>query len=258
MVRNLRESDRGGLVPPESLFQRFDGVMLDAMNTIFVAKAGRFALYQELLGTLGINANIVDVERVYKEKRAFYEAEAARIRDQGGNPDTGVQLWSRINGAIIQELAPEYFSNIMEIGRWVYEEFMGNPRYFKVPETMREFLETIHGRLRIMIASNQEQAKVMRSVSHFGLERMVDDIFTSEEMGYEKPDPRFFQAVLKGAGFNPARLLMVGNNIKNDVEGAKSVGIHEAVLLDWDNKLPDEKGVRRVTDPNQLLVMQFK
>lgn len=253
----MAESQKESSQPSEKFFTRLDGILIDAMNTIFLPKAGRYALYRELLETLGIEANLEDIERVYKEKRVFFEDEAAKARERGETGDTGIVLWLKINGQIIQELAPDYVKDSLEMGSWVYEEFLGNPRYFMVPDSMRKFLEAIHGKMKIVIVSNQEQAKLRRFISEFNFYRLVDHFYSSEQIGYEKPDPRFFQAVLRATSLDPKRLLMIGNNIKNDLEGASGVGIKQAVLLDWDNKFVGERDVRRVTDPNQILKLEF-
>ena len=47
----------------------------------------------------------------------------------------------------------------------------------------------------------------------------------SEEVGLRKPQPEFFKWVLKEANADPARCIMVGDRIDNDIVPAKSLGL---------------------------------
>ncbi len=58
------------------------------------------------------------------------------------------------------------------------------------------------------------------------LEDLFDGIFISEEMGYEKPDTRFFEAVERGiAGFDKSRAVVIGDSISSDIKGANNYGL---------------------------------
>jgi FMN phosphatase YigB (HAD superfamily) len=47
----------------------------------------------------------------------------------------------------------------------------------------------------------------------------------SEEVGAHKPNPLIFNTLLKKICLNPCDVIMVGDNIKNDIQGAKNAGI---------------------------------
>jgi len=49
--------------------------------------------------------------------------------------------------------------------------------------------------------------------------------FSSKELGYEKPDPRFFIAVTEKSGLKPERCVMTGNLYEKDIVGAKEAGM---------------------------------
>ena len=68
-----------------------------------------------------------------------------------------------------------------------------------------------------------------------GLEHIFAAKSISEENGVEKPDWVMFQKALEGLGLtenDKGRIIMVGNNLKRDVLGAKRFGIR-SVLLSW-------------------------
>lgn len=68
-----------------------------------------------------------------------------------------------------------------------------------------------------------------------GLEHIFAAKSISEENGVEKPDWVMFQKALEGLGLtenDKGRIIMVGNNLKRDVLGARRFGIR-SVLLSW-------------------------
>ncbi len=60
--------------------------------------------------------------------------------------------------------------------------------------------------------------------------KYVDYYIFSFDVGYKKPGPEIYAALLEKTSCQTSEVLMVGDNIKSDVEGAKNVGI-KAVWL---------------------------
>lgn len=53
----------------------------------------------------------------------------------------------------------------------------------------------------------------------------VDTILDSEVVGFNKPDPRFFQLALDRLGARPDQAIHVGDTVRADVRGAQAAGI---------------------------------
>ena len=51
------------------------------------------------------------------------------------------------------------------------------------------------------------------------------NVFLSEEVGCQKPDIRFFQAVLDRLNATPAECLVIGDNLQTDIQGAQNVNM---------------------------------
>ena len=58
-----------------------------------------------------------------------------------------------------------------------------------------------------------------------GLLSYFDYVFLSEEIGYQKPDIRFFNAVLEKLRVQPADCVVIGDNLQTDIKGAQNVNI---------------------------------
>jgi FMN phosphatase YigB (HAD superfamily) len=57
------------------------------------------------------------------------------------------------------------------------------------------------------------------------LGKFISHIMVSEEVGAYKPNPLIFNTLLKRIGLTPYDVIMVGDSVKNDVQGAKNAGI---------------------------------
>ena len=52
----------------------------------------------------------------------------------------------------------------------------------------------------------------------------------SSELGYRKPSENFYRAIIADLNVTPERVLMVGDSLDNDVEGALAVGMNAALI----------------------------
>ncbi|MBV8193981.1 MAG: HAD-IA family hydrolase, partial [Candidatus Dormibacteraeota bacterium] len=86
--------------------------------------------------------------------------------------------------------------------------------------------------LRVGLCSNAPyRVRSMHDqIAHFGLDRHLDSVTFSGEVGWRKPSPRIFAAALRALGATAAATLMVGDSVRDDVEGARAAGI-SALLL---------------------------
>ena len=67
----------------------------------------------------------------------------------------------------------------------------------------------------------------------------IDDYFISGEIGYEKPDIRYFEAVFsKIPDFTPAQALLVGDSPTSDLTGAMRAGIDSCYVNRRGKALP--------------------
>jgi HAD superfamily hydrolase (TIGR01509 family) len=84
--------------------------------------------------------------------------------------------------------------------------------------------------LKLVVVSNSD-GSVERALRALGLTTHLAAVLDSHVVGFEKPDPRFFEHALGLAGAEPQRTVHVGDMYFQDVEGARAAGIH-GVLLD--------------------------
>lgn len=89
-------------------------------------------------------------------------------------------------------------------------------------------LKALSSRFRCAIATSADHSDTfeMRSaLQRVGADQYFQDFFSQKELGFTKPDPRFFQKVAELMKLPPAEIVMVGNLYEKDIIGAKAAGM---------------------------------
>ena len=95
-----------------------------------------------------------------------------------------------------------------------------------IPDALEELRELGLG---LAVVSNSD-GSVERVLARQGLRPLVDAVFDSFLVGFEKPDPRFFEHALRETGASPGTTLHVGDLYAADVVGGRDAGLHVALL----------------------------
>lgn len=89
-----------------------------------------------------------------------------------------------------------------------------------------DLLRALSKRFTIYIVTNGNAATQKTRFAQSGILDFVQGVFISDEVGYAKPDKRFFDAVLSGIpGAEPENCIVVGDSLSADMQGAASEGI---------------------------------
>lgn len=72
-----------------------------------------------------------------------------------------------------------------------------------------------------------------------GIDKYFDYFFLSEDIGYMKPDRRFFDAAIAKMGAKPEQCLVIGDDYKVDILGAMNAGIPQVYYNLNGNPLPE-------------------
>jgi putative hydrolase of the HAD superfamily len=83
---------------------------------------------------------------------------------------------------------------------------------------------------RLGVVSNSD-GRAEEGLEVAGLRGFFEVVIDSQLVGFEKPDPRIFEAALRRMALTPEETLYVGDIYEVDVVGARRAGM-EVVLLD--------------------------
>lgn len=93
----------------------------------------------------------------------------------------------------------------------------------------------------LYILTNGFQEVQIKKIVNIGLDKYFKQIFTSDTIGYQKPQPAFFEFVLKQVDEAPEYCIMIGDDLDTDIMGAKRCGI-KGIYFNV-NKIPHDETV---------------
>jgi len=85
--------------------------------------------------------------------------------------------------------------------------------------------------LPVGILTNGDQSAQEEKVRRTGLASYAVPVYASSSLPAAKPDPRAFHAACADLGVDPSGMVMVGDSLRHDVEGARAAGM-AGVLID--------------------------
>lgn len=92
-------------------------------------------------------------------------------------------------------------------------------------------LKALCGGYRLFLASNGTKCVQERRLFKTGFGKYFEKSFVSEEIGFFKPDSRYFEACFAQIdGFDKAKAVMVGNSLSSDIAGGRNAGIRTVWL----------------------------
>ena len=118
-----------------------------------------------------------------------------------------------------------------------YEKNLSQGHYF-LPGA-QEALDRLYGKYRLFLASNGT-ARVQHSrLTSADLYRYFEQVFISQELGFNKPSKEFFDACFaQMPGFSPEKTVMVGDSLSSDIQG----GINAGITTIWVNPKKENCG----------------
>ena len=119
--------------------------------------------------------------------------------------------------------------------------------------------------LLLGLVTNGQHALQYQKLRLTGLLYVFDEIVVSGDVGVEKPDPEIFAIALEKLGVSPNEAIYVGDNRRNDIDGAAGAGLatvwlkstnpHQGGRYEPDVTLPNvktlEKAITAIADSGE-------
>ncbi|HVE81154.1 MAG TPA: HAD family hydrolase [Candidatus Dormibacteraeota bacterium] len=116
-------------------------------------------------------------------------------------------------------------------------------------EETLEILPDLQQDYKLGLITNTYSLAFIKLDSKYKLGQYFDFILPSYQAGLLKPDPKIFKLMLKKLGVAAEEALMVGDSLRDDVQGAEAVGIR-GILVDRRGRYPRHKS--RVTSLREV------
>lgn len=149
-------------------------------------------------------------------------------------------------------LMVKYFNLDIEKGlfndlfvKFLYDEI-------EIVDGIEDLLLYLSDKYKIFTASNGIYEMQENRLKKSNLDKYFDKIFVSDEIGYEKPDKKFFQKIMDLTKFSNDDLIMIGDSIKSDIIGAKNSKIKSIYFNKEDKKISDKNFTYQVKNLSEI------
>ena len=155
-------------------------------------------------------------------------ASAAPILDHPVSAAYDAAIFVRYTRHILEQMGARG-TQLDLCARQIYDEWAAC-QHFELYDDVAPALRVLHGAgLRIGLISNSHRC-LASFQSHFELEGLIACAVSSSAHGLMKPHPSIFRAALDLANVPAGESLMVGDSVRQDIDGALAAGM-SAILL---------------------------
>ena len=220
--------------------KHYTDLFLDFDDTLYDTHGNADIALHELCAALGLERNFPKPEVFYEE---YWRA--------------NIDLWSRYaRGEITRDyLIVERFRYPLSFGQGLevteaycreagdlFLDFCSNKP--GLVAGARELMDHLRdGGYKLHMCSNGFHEVQYKKLRACGLFDYFSTIILSEDAGYNKPSPQFFDYAFRVSGAQRETTLMIGDNFTTDILGAKQAGLDTAYF----NRFPDYPAPEPVT-----------
>ena len=137
---------------------------------------------------------------------------------------------------LAQGLTPDDQRRMIDTFTHAFRQEWGNSHTL-VPQAAATLQALKNKGYRLYAASNSFGHLQRSRLEKAGILHLFDDTFISMDIGYDKPDSRFFRHALAAVQLLPNEVLMVGDSMTTDILGAQQVGLDTC----WYNPLDEQR-----------------
>jgi putative hydrolase of the HAD superfamily len=203
-------------------------VLFDFYNTLVNYDPPREETQARVLKEFGIEVSPQALRRPIMLADDFIYREHARLSIGKRSKEEKGALYARYHGIVLKEAgidpSPELISGIL--GKMLKLELK-----LVLFDDVMPTLTHLKGRGQILGLISNVDRDITSVCQELGLSTMLQVVVTSQEAGFNKPQPEIFLAALKKASVKPPEAIYVGDQHQIDVVGASAAGML-GILLD--------------------------
>ena len=203
-------------------------VFFDLYNTLVNYDPPREVTQARVLKDFGIEVSPQALLRPIMTADDFIYQEYARFPLSKRSKEETMALYAQYHGIILREAgldaSQELIAGILK--KWMHADW----KMVLYDDVMPALTHLGELGLILGLISNVDR-DITPLYQELGLSAWLQVMVTSQEVGFNKPQPEIFQEALKQAGVRPSEAIYVGDQHQIDVVGANGVGMR-GILLD--------------------------
>jgi putative hydrolase of the HAD superfamily len=222
-------------------------VFFDLYHTLVRYEPPQEELEAQVLKDFGIDVSPEVFRRPLVTADEFIYQEIAHRPLSQRSPEEKMALYAQYQGIVLKEAGIEASQKLVLGVLGKMQQFKMNLVLF---DDVAPALSDLKSRgLTLGLISNVEK-DMTATLNELGLPSWLDIVVTSQDSGFNKPQPEIFQEALRQARVQPSEALYVGDQYQVDVIGANRAGM-KGVLLDrggYYEEITDCPRIRSLTE----------
>lgn len=195
-------------------------VLLDAVGTIMYADPPVAEVYRAAAQRFGSQLDDQEIGLRFRQALAAETGPADDLSRAPTSETLELARWRRIVAAVFGDLPAADFDDLFE-SLW---QHFAQPRHWRLFADVAPILPRLwQAGLRIGIASNFD-GRLREIAANMPELSACERVFVSSQVGFSKPDPRFFASVAEQLAVPPSQVLLVGDDWVADCLGARAAG----------------------------------
>jgi putative hydrolase of the HAD superfamily len=224
-------------------------VFFDLYNTLVGFDPPREEIQAKILKDFGIEVKPEALLRPIITADDFIYQEHARSPLGKRSKEETMALYAKYHGIILKEAGLDTSQELI-VG--ILKKWTGFSYKMVLFNDVAPTLTQLRERGLISGLISNVDSDITPLYQELGLSSWLQVVVTSQEVGFNKPNPEIFQEALKQAGVKPANAIYVGDQYQIDVVGANGAGMR-GILLDRNGFFEDITDCPRISSLNQIV-----
>jgi len=227
-------------------------VFFDLYQTLVCYEPPREELQAKALEELGIEVKPEVLRRPLVIADEFIYQELARASLRQRSKEEQMKLWAQYEEILLREAG-------VKADKQLILGLLGKMQQFKMKlvlfDDVMPALTNLKRRGLILGLISNIDRDMTDTFNELGLSSLLQVMVTSQEVGFNKPQPQIFQEALKRAGVRAPEAIYIGDQYQIDVVGANRVGM-KGILLDrggYFNEITDCPRIQSLTQIKEFL-----
>jgi len=188
-------------------------LLFDCDNTLLDFDQGERNAFETLCAAFSINPLTYPVYHTHN-LACWKEFEQGKLQQQELSVERFRRFLPHTGASVTPQQASDFFIRELSLQGIPY------------PQTKPLLTELRKRGYLLYLASNGIATVQHGRYAACGITSFFDGVFISEELGFQKPDKRFFEAIFSQTCItDPEHAVMIGDSLSSDIKGGKAAGI---------------------------------